>query len=119
METAMLCIAFKRGFVSQCLLIAGTAFVRADDFPHWRGPQRNGIVSESSGWSNGKWLPEKSAWTATVGSGASSTVVVSARVYTFGWSGGKDIMRCLDARDGKELCSVDYRSPEYGRFHMG
>jgi len=119
METAMLRIALNSGFVSLCLLISGSAFVCADDFPHWRGPQRNGIVSEFSGWSNGKWLPEKSAWTASVGSGASSPLVVGARVYTLGWSGGKDTLRCLDARDGKELWSVEYRSPEYGRFHMG
>ena len=104
-----------------CLIVVAASHnsIRSVDFPHWRGPNRNGIVAESSGWSNGKWLAEKPTWTATVGSGASSPLVVEGKVYTLGWSGGKDTLRCLDSRDGKELWSVDCRSTEYGRFHMG
>jgi outer membrane protein assembly factor BamB len=104
-----------------CFIVSAVSHnsLHSGDFPHWRGPNRNDIVTESSGWSNGKWLSDKPAWTANVGSGASSPLVVGGRVYTLGWSGGKDTLRCLDARDGKELWSVDYRSPEYGRFHMG
>lgn len=100
-------------------VVAGSSLLLAADFPHWRGPNRNDIVNESSGWKDGKWLPEKPAWTANVGSGASSPLVVNGRVYTLGWAAGKDTLRCLDAVDGKVLWSVDYRSPEYGRFHMG
>ena len=27
------------------------------DWPHWRGPNRNGIVAEGSGWERGNWPP--------------------------------------------------------------
>jgi outer membrane protein assembly factor BamB len=91
----------------------------AADFPHWRGPTRSDIVNEPSGWSNGKWLTDKPAWTANVGNGASSPLVVDGKVYTLGWSNGKDTLRCLSLREGKELWSADYRSPEHPRFHMG
>ena len=101
------------------VILCSHSVLWAGDFPHWRGPQRNGIVSESSGWSKDKWLPDKPVWTAQVGSGASSPIVVDGRVYVFGWSDGKDALRCLDSGDGKELWSAEYRSPEYGRFHMG
>lgn len=93
--------------------------LRAEDFPHWRGPKRNDIVNESSGWTNGRWLADKPAWQKGVGYGASSPIVVDGKVYTLGWWAGKDTLHCLEAGTGKILWSVDYRSPEYGRFHMG
>ena len=91
----------------------------AEDWPHWRGPNRTDVTSEASGWDGKEWLSEKPAWTAKVGEGASSPVVVGDRVFTLGWAGGKDVLRCLGAKDGKELWSVGYKSPQYGRFHMG
>lgn len=89
------------------------------DWPHWRGPDRNGITVEPSGWSNGKWLAEKPSWTASLGEGASSPIVAEGKVYTLGWAGGKDTIRCLNAMDGKRIWSVDYKCPKYGRQHMG
>src|SRR5687768_15850240 len=91
----------------------------AADWPHWRGPTRNGLTAEPSGWADGRWLSDQPAWTANVGAGASSPLVVGDRVYTLGRSGSRDVVRCLSARDGKELWAVGYRGPEYGRFHNG
>ncbi|MBN9518622.1 PQQ-binding-like beta-propeller repeat protein [bacterium] len=91
----------------------------AADWPCWRGPTRDGHTAESSGWAGGKWLAEKPAWTAAVGAGASSPVVVGGKVYAFGRGGGGDVVRCLDARDGKEAWTVKAAGPLYGRFHAG
>ena len=99
------------------LLAAGS--LAAADWPHWRGPTRDGRTDEPSGWSDGKWLPDRPAWTANVGSGASSPLVVGDRVYCLGRSDGRDVVRCLSAKDGKELWTAGYRGPEYGRFHNG
>lgn len=98
-------------------LLAGA--LRAADWPHWRGPARTGVTDEPSGWADGKWLPDRPAWTATVGSGASSPITVGDRVYALGHADGQDVIRCLSAADGKELWAGKYRGPEYGRFHMG
>lgn len=99
------------------LITAGTAVT--DDWPHWRGPTRNGLTTEKSGFRDGKWLAEKPAWSAKVGAGASSPIVVDDRVFTLGRTDGHDVIRCLAVVDGKEQWSVRYRTPEYGRFHMG
>lgn len=91
----------------------------AGDWPHWRGPGRDDHTDEPSGWTDGRWLPEKPNWTARVGSGASSPLVVGEKVFTFGRSEGHDVLRCLDARTGAEVWAVRDRGPEYGRFHNG
>jgi outer membrane protein assembly factor BamB len=103
--------------VSILLLAAAPAF--AGDWPHWRGPHRNGITDEVSGWNGKRWLQEKPAWTANVGIGASSPLVVGDRLYALGRSDGHDVVRCLRVENGKEVWSVRYRGAEYGRFHMG
>ena len=92
----------------------------AADWPHWRGPDRDGTTSEPSGWADGRaWPSEKPIWTATVGRGASSPIVVGDRVYAFGWADGKDTVRGLDAATGREVWAVDYPTPQYGRHHVG
>jgi outer membrane protein assembly factor BamB len=99
------------------LLLPGP--LAAADWPHWRGPTRNDLTPELSGWADGRWLSDKPAWRVNVGAGASSPLAVGDCVYTFGRSGGRDVVRCLSAMDGKEQWSAGYRGPEYGRFHNG
>lgn len=91
----------------------------AADWPYWRGPTRDGHSTEVSGWTGGKWLAEKPAWTAAIGAGASSPIVVGGKVYAFGRGGGGDVLRCLGSRDGKEVWAAKAAGPLYGRFHAG
>jgi outer membrane protein assembly factor BamB len=91
----------------------------SDDWPHWRGPNRNGIVSESSGFSAGRWLSERPNWTQNVGQGSTSPLVVADRLYTMGWADGQEHVVCLDARIGRELWKQSYRGPQYGRHATG
>ncbi len=100
-------------------LLAVALPLSAADWPHWRGPNRTGITDEPSGWTGDGWLPDAPAWTATVGEGASSPLVVGDCVFTLGWEDDKDVVRCLNAKDGKPVWSADYAGPKYGRFHMG
>jgi outer membrane protein assembly factor BamB len=100
-------------------LLVAAGSVAGADWPHWRGPARDGRTDEPSGWSDGRWLPDRPAWTAIVGSGASSPLVIGECVYFLGRSGGRDVVRCLSATNGKELWTTGYRGPEYGRFHNG
>ncbi len=91
----------------------------AADWPHWRGPTRNGLTEEPSGWSDGKWLAKRPVWQAAVGEGATSPLIVKDRLYTLGNADGRDTLWCLDAASGKEVWKVSYRCPRYGRFHLG
>lgn len=91
----------------------------AADWPHWRGPTRDGHSPEPSGFADGNWLPDRPAWTAEVGAGASSPVVVGDRVYTLGHGDGRDMVKCLDLTTGRDAWVARYKGPEYGRYHVG
>jgi outer membrane protein assembly factor BamB len=89
------------------------------DWLHWRGPQRNGIVQESSGWNGGRWMSENPVWEAAVGEGSTSPLIVGGRLYVMGWERGEDHIRCLEAGTGKPLWNVSYKCPQYGRYAIG
>ncbi|HEV7279953.1 MAG TPA: PQQ-binding-like beta-propeller repeat protein [Pirellulaceae bacterium] len=104
-------------FLACVTLSFGSAAV-AEEWPHFRGPNRNGVIEEPSGFVDGKW-PLQEAWTAEVGEGSSSPIVVDGRLYTMGWRDGEDRVVCLDATTGKTLWSKAYASPRYGRNALG
>ena len=56
-----------------------TVLASAEDWPHWRGSQRNGLIKEVSGWNGSRWIDSKPTWTANVGEGASSPLRVTSR----------------------------------------
>ncbi len=92
--------------------------LHAGDWPHWRGPSRDGIADESSGFGGKTWHLEQ-AWSADVGEGSSSPIVAGGRVYTIGNARGRDVVRCLDLETGKTLWAIDYPCPSYGRKARG
>jgi outer membrane protein assembly factor BamB len=96
-------------------------FCCAADWPNWRGPDHNGVSSESSGWDNGTWTSEP-AWTGTTGAGASAPIIVNGKLYTLGWSKEptpSDTLTCRDAKTGQRLWSQEYACPQYGRQSEG
>lgn len=103
-----------------CFALAdGPGNLQAEDWPGWRGPQRNGISSEQSGWSSDTWLEEKPIWTASFGEGSSSPVVVDDKLYTIGWRDGRDSLYCVDAITGKQLWQQSFEAPRFGRKARG
>lgn len=96
--------------VVSCLLPA------AADWPQWRGPQRNGLSSET-GWLK-SWGPggPRRLWTARVGEGWSAVAVRDGRVFTMGNSTGQDHVTCLDAATGRPVWRYSYAagSGDYG-----
>jgi outer membrane protein assembly factor BamB len=91
----------------------------AEDWPHWRGPNRNDIVGESSGWTADGWLAPRAAWKKNVSEGSSSPIVVGDRMFVMGWREQKDFVYCLQATTGNEIWSVSYKCPRYGRLATG
>jgi outer membrane protein assembly factor BamB len=87
------------------LLSAGVG--GAQDWPQWRGPQRDNKVTGFAAPT--AWPKElKKHWRVPVGLGESSPALVGDRVYTFGRQGGEEVILCLDAASGKELWRDKY-----------
>jgi outer membrane protein assembly factor BamB len=99
----------KQNLVHLGLLATNLAFpVMALDWPQWRGPNRDGISTES-GWSV-SWPKEglKQAWKAEVGTGYGTVSVSKGRLYVMGNTADKDTVYCLDTSTGKEIWKFTY-----------
>jgi outer membrane protein assembly factor BamB len=98
-----------------------TAALGADDWPQWRGPNRDGVSKETGllkKWPDGG---PKLLWTSTNnGIGYSSPSVVGDKIYLSGARGNDEFLFCLDAKDGKELWSdkigpiFDFKNNNWG-----
>ncbi|MBT4822595.1 MAG: PQQ-binding-like beta-propeller repeat protein [Lentisphaerae bacterium] len=100
------------------LLLIPMPSTHGADWPHWRGPNRDGTTEEDSGWDANAWPPQE-LWRTNVGIGSTSPIIVNGNVYTMGWASNADRVICLDAEGGKEKWSVTYKCPKFGRNAVG
>lgn len=100
------------------LLVSALPLIAAD-WPHWRGPSRDGHVAEPSGYEDGKWHLGKPLWSANVGEGSTSPLLVGDHLFTLGHSSDKNHVVCLDAATGKEVWKFSYAAKRFGRHAMG
>jgi outer membrane protein assembly factor BamB len=93
-------------------LSAPTAPSAPGDWPQWRGPNRDGISTETGLLTT--WPPTgpRVLWKVAGGPGHSSFAVADGRVCTLFQDGAAEVILCLDAASGKELWR--HRSP--GQF---
>ena len=96
-----------------------TATSQADDWPHWRGLNRNGNINESSHFKGGSWPPAKPTWSAQAGSGGSGVIVIGDRLYTMGWKDNQDHVLCMNTANGQTVWKQSYNCPAYGRESEG
>jgi outer membrane protein assembly factor BamB len=89
------------------MLTVSVACLWAQDWPQWRGPNRdNHLVGFTPPKTWPKELTKK--WTVVVGFGESSPVMVGDKVYVFARQGGEEVTWCLDAATGKEVWKDKY-----------
>jgi outer membrane protein assembly factor BamB len=85
---------------------------RADDWPQWRGPGRDGVWREAGVMQTFPEGGPKVAWRARVGRGYSSPAVVGGRVYLTDVEVERprafERVLCLDAASGKVLWTHRY-----------
>lgn len=74
----------------------------AQDWPQWRGPQRDGVVT---GFRAPKSWPEalKQRWKISVGTGHASPVVSGGRVYLISRQGEQEVVAAYDLATGKTI----------------
>ena len=87
-----------------------------NDWPQWRGPDRDGISRETEWRSEGR-----PAWDRRVGLGYSAVSVVGDRLYTAGWDeeDEKDVVWCLDATTGDVVWEHRYPAKKWDKYHGG
>ena len=98
-------------------IVCSTA--QAADWPNYRGPNYNGVSSET-GWA-ASWPEDgpKILWRASLGAGFASMAVSNGRVYAMGNINNNDFLYCFDAATGKEIWKKSYPCPLYSKNHEG
>jgi outer membrane protein assembly factor BamB len=98
----------KRTLVCTVALSVGLASAAAaQDWPQWRGPNRDGAVTsfrEPATW------PEALVrrWQVDVGTGYATPLLVGQRIYMFTRQGEDEVMAALDASSGKPIWRTAY-----------
>jgi outer membrane protein assembly factor BamB len=97
------------------VLLYWVTCVGADDWPQWRGPNRDNKVT---GFEVPEGWPQKltKQWKIPVGEGLSGPALVGDKLYVFTGQGNNEVIRCLDAASGKEVWKETYATrPVTGR----
>ncbi|MHC4155952.1 MAG: PQQ-binding-like beta-propeller repeat protein [Planctomycetota bacterium] len=90
-----------------CLVVMIASCVLAQDWPQWRGPNRDGKV-------NGFAVPEEwpkelaRKWKVSVGQGDATPALVGDKLYVLTRQDGNEVTLCLNASDGKEVWQDKY-----------
>ena len=92
------------------LVAAGSAF--ATDWPGWRGPNRDGVSTETGLLQEWPAGGPRLIWKAEgIGAGLSSVAVVGDRIYTMGDKGGAQHVLALNKADGTIVWSAKVGPP--------
>ena len=82
----------------------------AQDWPQWRGPNRDGVVASfkaPASWPES--LTQK--WKVEVGLGYATPILSGNRLYMFSRQGADEVMMALDPATGKEIWRTSYAAP--------
>jgi len=110
----MTAMAYSRITVSAslALLLLLAAASQADDWPQWRGPNRDGVWAETAILQSFPSDGLKVRWRAKVGPGWSSPVVAKGRVYLTDSElmkpKAKERVHCFDEATGEQLWTYSY-----------
>ncbi len=94
-RTNVLCVAFVAALV-------GCAVAHAADWQNWRGPNHDGISSETDFKTTWQKAPKK-LWEQKIGSAFSSFVCADGKAYTCGTADKQQVLFCFDAETGREI----------------
>ena len=99
--------AFKTAIASAIILLslsAETAAQAGGNWPQWRGPNRDGISTESGLLKQWPADGPPLAWkTSGAGTGYSSLAISNGRIYTMGLRGDREYVIAFDVATGKQV----------------
>jgi len=83
---------------------------QSQDWPQWRGPDRDGHVPKFS--APVKWPDSlKQVWKIEAGAGLASPVVANGKIYVLTRDGDDEIVSCYRLADGSRVWQQRYTSP--------
>jgi len=82
---------------------ARTSMPAGSDWPQWRGPNRDGISTETGILKTWPDDGPKVLWRVALGKGFSGVSIAAGRAYTMFSDGTDEFMLCVDAGTGQEL----------------
>jgi outer membrane protein assembly factor BamB len=90
-----------------CIVAGGSLW--AEDWPQWRGPDRDGVIR----FSEPKTWPEKltTKWKVTIGEGYASPLYANGRILEFARQGDDEVAMAIDPDNGKVLWRQSYPAP--------
>jgi len=95
------------GAALAALILVSAPRIFAQDWPQWRGPERNGKVTGFT--APATWPKELTLkWKVTVGSGDSTPALVGDKLYVFSRQGDDEVTTCIAAATGKTLWENKY-----------
>jgi outer membrane protein assembly factor BamB len=102
------------GFSSRFLAITAAAFalatsvtISAQDWPQWRGPNRDGVVTAFK--APAAWPASLTRrWQIEVGSGYATPLVVGDRVFTFTRQGEDEVLTAYEAASARQIWRAAY-----------
>ena len=98
---------FRKPLVAAILFLVIAGVAGAQDWPQWRGSNRDGVVA---GFVAPKTWPDqlKQTWKINVGEGHSSPVVAGGRVFLHSRLGEQEVVASYDLASGKQLWKDAY-----------
>ena len=103
-------MTLKRTTLNLALILAATAGTVAQDWNQWRGPGRDGIVSQFEAPES--WPGELTlAWKIAVGEGHSSPLWVDDRIYLHSRMGEDEVVAAYSAADGSKIWENRVETP--------
>ena len=108
--TAGLRLVIRAGLVAALVLPAFVSTVAAQDWTQWRGPNRDGVVEAfdvPASWPAGL----RQRWSAEVGSGYATPLLVGDRLYLYVRQAEDEVMLALDPATGETIWRSAYPAP--------
>jgi len=93
-----------------CMIAVGVGCAWAQDWPQWRGPNRDAKIS---GFAAPRTWPKEltSKWKVPVGLGDATPALVGPKLYVFARQGDEEVAMCLNADDGSEIWRDKHPAP--------
>jgi outer membrane protein assembly factor BamB len=105
----MKCLTLRFSLTVSLVLACAATSVWGQDWPQWRGPNRDNKVA---GFDAPKTWPQQPTvkWKVTVGNADATPALVGGKLFVFSRQGDYEVIQCMDAASGATVWSNKYEA---------